>query len=534
MNASLDARAYEAFEDAQSSSESTRDIAVLLHKKASDRGLTPSQSLGLLPSHQLLEPEVGRAMDFATPGGFRRQYVLAERGTERGRRGTVEFYSAFISSLVSSLDDHTAADAKEEGTLGMGETTVAILKAFVGSAVLFLPKGFENGGLIMSNFTLAFMAILCTFCVCRLITCSHLMEGHGRRNASYGEIAAFSLGPLGARAVNCSLVLSQLGFCCGYLIFIASNIHDVASSFSPTSGATLSFETLFLIQIPIFAALACVRRLAYFVYTSLIADGCILFGLIAIFGCAVSERFSVPTPPELHLMNDRLPLFLGTAAFTFEGIGLVLPILSSMQPHLRPKLPWLLSGIILGVLSMECLFASVVYSAYGSQVQIIVTANLPPGMIVLVQIAYSIALLFSFPLMLYPVISIIESRTLPESSKRNASMKVKKNMLRTSLVLTTALVAWAGRDKLDNFVALVGGFCSAPLALIYPVAMHTCLTRKKTPRGFQLSPSSVSRGAPQVGSSPFGLTINVVVGLLGLLISIFATGFAIYTWPSSR
>ena len=77
-------------------------------------------------------------------------------------------------------------------------------------------------------------------------------------------------------------------------------------------------------------------------------------------------------------------------------------------------------------------------------------------------------------------------------------------------------MAQASYDTLDHFVALVGGFCSVPLAIIYPVAMHTSLAR---------------RPPEEVTISPEELRANWAVGCLGVAICVATSGIAVWTWP---
>merc|ERR1712043_65754 len=44
-------------------------------------------------------------------------------------------------------------------------------------------------------------------------------------------------------------------------------------------------------------------------------------------------------------------------------------------------------------------------------------------------------------------------------------------------------VTWLGGDQLQNFLALVGGFCCASLALIFPAMLNIAICK---PRGFGL------------------------------------------------
>jgi len=75
-----------------------------------------------------------------------------------------------------------------------------------------------------------------------------------------------------------------------------------------------------------------------------------------------------------------------------------------------------------------------------------------------VQFLYSLAILLSTPLQLFPAIRILENGTglALRSGKRNPYIKWKKNTFRFFLVLTTAGISAAGANSLERFVALTG------------------------------------------------------------------------------
>jgi len=119
-----------------------------------------------------------------------------------------------------------------------------------------------------------------------------------------------------------SIVISQLGFVAAYTIFVAENLQ--AFVLGVTNCAKLIPVQYFIVmEIIVFLPLALVRDLAKLSSTALIADGFILLGLIYIFG----SEFSIIAQrgiAEVKLFNPKdFPLFIGTAVFAFEGIGLV-------------------------------------------------------------------------------------------------------------------------------------------------------------------------------------------------------------------
>jgi len=84
-------------------------------------------------------------------------------------------------------------------------------------------------------------------------------------------------------AILTSIVISQLGFVCAYLIFVAENLQAFIRTVSDCS-TNISTLRLILAQLVVFLPLAMVRNLEKLSTTALIADGFILVGLVYIFG----------------------------------------------------------------------------------------------------------------------------------------------------------------------------------------------------------------------------------------------------------
>jgi proton-coupled amino acid transporter len=90
-----------------------------------------------------------------------------------------------------------------------------------------------------------------------------------------------------------------------------------------------------------------------------------------------------------------------------------------------------------------------------------------------VQFMYSLAILLSTPLQLFPAIRILENELFSRSGKYNPYIKWQKNVFRFFLVVLCALIAWGGAGDLDKFVALVGSFACVPLVYVYPPLLHS-------------------------------------------------------------
>ena len=133
-----------------------------------------------------------------------------------------------------------------------------------------------------------------------------------------------------------------------------------------------------------------------------------------------------------------------------------------------------LAGVMIGITLIFVSMGALCYAAYGSNVKTVVILNLPQDSKFVngVQLLYSLAILLSTPLQLFPAIRILENGLFVRSGKHNPTIKWQKNVFRFVLVFFTALVAWGGADDLDKFVALIGSFACIPLVYIYPPLLH--------------------------------------------------------------
>ncbi|KAL4167355.1 hypothetical protein KRP22_012841 [Phytophthora ramorum] len=475
-------------------SDMTRDIFFAILKDTQDG---PPRPKSLPDQSEILHEDIGKASDIAQPGGFRRDHVITNLGGNSPHCARSAYGDFIVASLgLADEDDDSDETAtpllsrawkrrpeKHQPGATVGKTVFTILKSFIGSGILFLPKGFQNGGMRFSLTALCCSSILSTFCMLRLTECSNvLLRERGRTNVSYGLVGEKAFGKVGRVAVNISLVLSQIGFCCSYLIFVEKNIGEVIlAAFNIQSTTASSSLTLIMLQILLYTPLSWVRRIEYFALTNLFADLLILFGIVYIISYTVQTLDNAPVGSAtwVNFNSTSWDMMLGTAVYCFEGIGLVLPIYDAMDDDIKHK-----------------------------DTQSVVTLNLPSAQIspatMSVQITYSLALVFTYPLMLYPVVKILEGYLFPHHHQKGY-WRWEKNGFRFGLVCLTAAIAYYGKEELDNFVALIGGFCSVPLAFIYPCLFHSQL---------------VNEGR---------ILNNIVIGV-GMFTMFFATYQAVSTW----
>ncbi|KAJ2311342.1 hypothetical protein H4R23_002226, partial [Coemansia sp. Cherry 401B] len=189
------------------------------------------------------------------PGGFRRQFIhdQAERQGRPANIVTANFvdfiglYGHFAGGDYPSDEDDDEEEEEEEAepygvpptertrllrlahkqsrdlkaTASPRKAFFLLVKAFVGTGVLVLPRAFFNGGLLFSSVLMSAIAWYALHCMI-LLSDVYLKVG-----GSYGDLALKLYGKPLKYCVMVSIVLAQLGFCCAYVIFVATNMQDL-------------------------------------------------------------------------------------------------------------------------------------------------------------------------------------------------------------------------------------------------------------------------------------------------------------------
>ncbi|KAI7825503.1 transmembrane amino acid transporter protein-domain-containing protein [Kickxella alabastrina] len=368
------------------------------------------------------------------PGGFRRQFVH-ERAAQQGRPAnilTANFvdYMGSTATLPAAITREAGGDEEEggaeeraaliraskrqardiRGTATPRKAFFLLIKSFVGTGILVLPRAFFNGGLVFSTVLMSAIAWYALHCMIML----------------YGDLALKLYGRPLKYCVLVSIVLAQLGFCCAYVIFVATNMQDLWNSLT---GCRYQFsaEAWIVVQLLVYIPLSFVRKIKKFASISVIGNFFILVGLGYLF---VYDFWSLA----------QVPAAGGHGAFSYEGISLVIPIVESME-HKEKFNKVLTSSLVI----CAGLFP-------------VVLLNLPSGSMwtLGIQLLYSLAIIMSVPLQL----------------EGNLVVKTQKNLFRTLVVVVVALVAVFGAEKLDNFIAIVGAGACIPLSFLFPPMLH--------------------------------------------------------------
>ncbi|GAP90705.1 putative vacuolar amino acid transporter 3 [Rosellinia necatrix] len=440
------------------------------------------------------------------PGGFRRDFLRRQNQQDETwasrmpiTRNFVEFldlYGSFAGEDLAESDDEAIISDEEDNeeepnerlppearpllgarrssrgapksaTASTRKTFFTLLKAFVGTGIMFLPKAFDNGGLLFSSITMVVVSAVTMVAFHLLLACK------ARYGDGYGDIGAAISGSRMRFLILFSITLSQLGFVCSGMVFVAENLQSFLEAV--TGGhSPLSPTQLILVQLVVLVPLSFIRRISHLSPVAVLADIFILIGVSYIYYYDIAYLAAEGMNPTVVLFNpSKYTLMIGSAIFTFEGIGLILPIQSSMAKPERFE--WLLGSIMVLITIIFTAVGALCYATFGTDTSIEIINNYPQTskFVNAVQFLYSLAVLGGNPVQLFPAIRILETGIFGHrSGKQSLRTKWKKNALRTFLVLVCGGVAIAGTGNLDKFVALIGSVACVPLVYVYPAYLH--------------------------------------------------------------
>ncbi|CAG9785661.1 unnamed protein product [Diatraea saccharalis] len=385
-----------------------------------------------------------------------------------------------INDPTVSKDDktkheyHPASERCLEHPTSNFDTLIHLLKGNIGTGILAMPDAFKNAGLLFGVFGTLFMGAICTHCMHILVQCSNELCVRNQRPAlGFSEVVedAFTSGPVPLRPfakkmkniINVFLVITQLGFCCVYFLFVATNLQDGMRFFH----INLSVHTYLAILFPAILALSMVKNLKYLTPVSLVASIMTAWGLVVTFYYILQDLPHTSTVKAFASWH-QLPLYFGTAIYAFEGIGVVLPLENNM------KTPEDFGGCT-GVLNLGMVIVAALYTAigffgylkYGEHVLGSITLNLPNDWLAQsVRTVMAAAIFLSYGLQFYVPMNIVWP-FVKSKLKSDEALKHGEIVTRVVLIFITFSAA-ALIPNLSGIISLVGAFSSSALALIFP------------------------------------------------------------------
>lgn len=155
------------------------------------------------------------------------------------------------------------------------------------------------------------------------------------------------------------------------------------------------------------------------------------------------------------------------------------------------------------------------WSAFGDDISTVLTTSLPEGVLAtMVQLAYSVAVIFTFPLQIFPALEIIvlvleqkRARNIDGQISETAKLsRLERVVVAAAVIALLSMIAMVEMENLGRVVSLLGALLGVPLAFIFPPLIHS-----------KVVPSAPKR-------------TNLAVAVAGLLAMVGATFTTLETW----
>lgn len=286
---------------------------------------------------------------------------------------------------------------------------------FLGLNFMYVSFAFSKAGIIRGPVGLVVLVLITEHCCLLLVEVKKSMaESRAPGTASgppptFTDIARFCGGPLMENGINLALVLTQFGFCVGYLIFISQTVHDLFQSSFPV-------WCFIIVPLPILISLSLLSSIRSLGPWSLLANAALISGFVAVV-TYIGKHFQwAPSSPSIY----TFPLFFGQMTAALEGIGLVIPVESSMSNPAR--FPFVLR-VALYVMAFLLMTVGVLgFATFGAETRSILLLNFGDSpVVVVVKCVLLVGILFTYPLQLVPVVQSLERWLIDDVASAAAS-----------------------------------------------------------------------------------------------------------------
>ncbi|CAI9744460.1 Hypothetical predicted protein [Octopus vulgaris] len=408
---------------------------------------------------------------------------------------------------------------------GLFSVIANIFVSFIGGGVLGLPYAFKEAGVIEGSVIMSVVGIISIYAMLLIIKCKYrlleqrsqfvkayklkgatrawnqsqsrlrkmainaedtenLLKYHAKphsdeesdpitekmQDLTYGDLGYFAMGWFGRLVVDIVLLVSQIGFCCAYLIFICENLSDNIKGLSIVG--CLAILLFFL------CPLAFVRHLNTLSISSFLAQCSSLLAFAVVFWFDFQHIHHVVIHPK-KISLAGFPFFLAISIYCYEGAGMVLSLESSVIKEKRSRFSFVFISTMILVTFLYIAFGVCGYLSFGKATNPIITLNLPKGksldFAMIVKSFLCLSMFFTYPVMMFPASKLLENHLINEPEK----YLWKGNILRMLLVLLTGLVVITIPD-FANLMALIGATCCTLLAFILPGLFHFIIFKEST------------------------------------------------------
>jgi solute carrier family 36 (proton-coupled amino acid transporter) len=134
--------------------------------------------------------------------------------------------------------------------------------------------------------------------------------------------------------------------------------------------------------------------------------------------------------------------------------------------------------VVLAVIVFYVLFGLICCIGFGPEARMVLTTSLPDCLLASsVQLAYSLAVVLTFPLQNFPALEITLQAVQYGCNQRWPAFRFSRNILSSMLVVLLATIAVCTMDSLDKVVSIMGSLIGCPIAFVFPPLIHSSVVR---------------------------------------------------------
>jgi solute carrier family 36 (proton-coupled amino acid transporter) len=380
-----------------------------------------------------------------------------------------------IHGMSNNIGDHTAL--------------MNVIKGNIGTGLFSMPAVVYRSGLLVGVLGIFGMGVLSTYLMRMLVhiaTDMRLRHNLDRSKMDYTETVfqVFKHGPQPLRKykgkfkhiVNGFLIITQIGFCCVYILFMTQNLQQLLGSifaasneFITSAGFTWAIGFMVTLLILPFSLIDNLKHLSV---PSLLANLATVIALGFIFIFCFIDLQPWQNLPLATSFSSMLVAF-GIVIYAFEAISLILPIENKMRTPENFMPGW---GVLnTGMVIIICIYTSLGFFGYlrfGKETPASITYGIPSDVLwsFPVKPLLIFAVFVSYLLQFY-IPSHIFGRLMEKIACHNLGNDKQRKwnviFMRFGLVLMTYVFAMS-IPHLDLMISLIGSLSTAMLAIIIP------------------------------------------------------------------
>jgi solute carrier family 36 (proton-coupled amino acid transporter) len=350
---------------------------------------------------------------------------------------------------------------------------------------------------------------------------------------TYPELARRSLGPY-AKLVDFGIAAMQYGVCLSYLIFVPQNLQQCMYYYYSAYSVPrpIFLLAMVLVELPL-AWLTDLRQLAS---TNVVATLLTAWGLCAVLvmagmaavqpnhdiAAAAADAAAVSSASlssssswamvtnlqSAPAITDAWFLFIGTSFFMMEGsMTLVVPLQEAVfLPKDRDLFPHTNAVVTSWIVIFYIGFSLVCLAGFGHGIHTALTASLTGPVAALVQLAYSIAVIMTFPLQAFPAMQVTLTAVMGKNKASCPSLE--RSIVASLIVCLLGVVALVALDYLGNVVSILGSLFGIPLALVYPPLMHNIMVKNSSRARRRANYAVVVMGFVAMAAASYATIVN--------------------------